>query len=228
MITKYLILVDEQSQTKSLEQIKDVLKNDGFELIYEEYDPKTFQKREDDNALRFDKDAFTQKLQSLSYINRLDSIACDYNLVKDIVNGFEIIKIIKEIIPNYKKQIILYSANIDNVIGKIIAHGDLDTQKENLKRLINYKIEFVKRDGYDQEVIKHIKKEKPFDFDDELIKWFYSRKEDEFNYLFPKYQGKKFRDIAKYLESGTPDSIVFKKDLVEQIIAYLSKINGLE
>ena len=78
-----------------------------------------------------------------------------------------------------------------------------------------------------QELIKHIKKEKDFSFEDELVKWFSLRKEDTFNYLFPKYKGKKFEEIAYCLQKNTPDSIEFKKDLVEQIISYLSLINGL-
>lgn len=76
-------------------------------------------------------------------------------------------------------------------------------------------------------LFKHIKKEKEFNFEDELVKWFFLRKEDTFNYLFPKYRGKKFEEIALCLQSNTLDSIEFKKDLIEQIISYLSSINDL-
>jgi CheY-like chemotaxis protein len=225
MIQKHLILIDDNSQRVALERIKSVLKNDGIELIYSEYNPTTYQKRENGD-LSFDIETFVQALNSLPYFKQLDSIVCDYNLIENVVNGFEIVKIIKEINDNYRKQIILYSADINVVIGNILnKNEDVIT---NLKQLINCNIDIIKKEGYDQYVIPHIKKEKPFDFEDELIKWFYSRKEDEFNYLFPKYQGKKFEDIAKCLESRTEDSIEFKKDLVEQIIAYLSKINGLD
>lgn len=227
MIQKYLILIDERSQNAELEQIKSSLKSTGIDLVYKEYNPTNYQKRDDSGDVLFNKESFVAELEKLSYFKQLDSIACDYNLIEDVINGFEIIKIIKEINPYYKKQIILYSAKIDDVIGKIITQGDIDSQKDNLKKLIECNIEFIKRDGYDQEVITHIKKEKPFSFEDELINWFYSREDDEFNYLFPKYQGTKFEDIAKNLESNSQDSVDFKKELIEQIIAYLSKINGL-
>jgi hypothetical protein len=227
MTQKYLILIDEQSQSSTLERMKTTLKNDEIDLVYEEYNPIKFTKRENADDKIFDKGTFIETLKALPYFNQIDSIACDYNLIEGVINGFDIIKTIKEINPKYKKQIILYSAKIEDVIGKIITTGDFDSQKNNLKQFIDCNIDCIPRNGYDQKVIKHIKQEKPFSIEDELIKWFYSRKEDEFNYLFPKYQGKKFEDIAKCIEVDTPESREFKKELVEQIIAYLSRINEL-
>ncbi len=227
MIQKFLILVDEQPQSSVLRNIETILKNDGIELVYKEFNPINYQKRENGEIL-FDAESFKADLCGLSYFTRLDSIVCDYNLIAGIIDGFQIIKIIKSINPNYKKQVILYSAQIESVIEDIIRTDDFEKQKENLKSLIECNIDFRKRDNdYVQELIKHIKKEKDFSFEDELVKWFSLRKEDTFNYLFPKYKGKKFEEIAYCLQKNTPDSIEFKKDLVEQIISYLSLINGL-
>lgn len=227
MIQKFLILVDEQPQSSVLRNIETILKNDGIELVYKEFNPINYQKRENGEIL-FDVESFKADLCGLPYFTRLDSIVCDYNLIAGIIDGFQIIKIIKSINPNYKKQVILYSAQIESVIEDIIRTDDFEKQKENLKSLIECNIDFRKRDNdYVQELIKHIKKEKDFSFEDELVKWFSLRKEDTFNYLFPKYKGKKFEEIAYCLQKNTPDSIEFKKDLVEQIISYLSLINGL-
>lgn len=227
MISKYLILIDEQSQSAVLQNIKATLRNDGVELVYKEFNPINYQRRENREIL-FDIESFKDDLLALPYFNQLDSIVCDYNLIAGIIDGFQIVKIIKSINPNYKKQVILYSAQIENVIEDIINTGDFEKQKENLKSLINCNIDFRKRDNdYEQELIKHIKKEKEFNFEDELVKWFFLRKEDTFNYLFPKYRGKKFEEIALCLQSNTLDSIEFKKDLIEQIISYLSSINDL-
>lgn len=227
MIQKYLILIDEQSQSAVLQNMKATLKKDGIELIFKEFNPSNYQKRENGEIL-FDTESFKTDLLSLPYFRQLDSIICDYNLIADVIDGFQIIKIIKAINPNYKKQVILYSAQIENVIEDIIKTGDFEKQKENLKSLIACNIDFRKRDDdYVQGLVKHVKKEKEFSFEDELIKWFFLRKDDTFNYLFPKYAGKKFEEIATDLQAKTPDSIEFKKDLVEQIISYLSLINGL-
>ena len=228
MIQKYLILVDEKPQLDTLTNIKNILRNDGIDLIYQEFNPTNYQLRLSSGNIGFDKDKFIQDLSNLQYFKSLDSIVCDYNLIKDVINGFEIIKIIKEINSSYKKQIILYSAQIEEVISDILIGNTFEEQKNSLKALLNCNIEFIKRDGYDQEVIKNIKKEKEFDFEEELIRWFYKRDKDIFNYLFPKYKGKNFGEIAMELESKTPDSIYFKEELIEQIVAYLSIINDLE
>ena len=228
MIQKYLILVEEKPQLDTLTNIKNILRNDGIDLIYQEFNPTNYQLRLSSGNIGFDKDKFIQDLSNLQYFKSLDSIVCDYNLIKDVINGFEIIKIIKEINSSYKKQIILYSAQIEEVISDILIGNTFEEQKNSLKALLNCNIEFIKRDGYDQEVIKNIKKEKEFDFEEELIRWFYKRDKDIFNYLFPKYKGKNFGEIAMELESKTPDSIYFKEELIEQIVAYLSIINDLE
>lgn len=228
MIQKYLILVDEQSQSAVLQNIKTTLRNDGVELVCKEFNPINYQKR-DNGEILFDTETFKEDLLKLPYFKQLDSIICDYNLIADVIDGFQIIKIIKSINPYYKKQVILYSAQIENVIADIIRTVDFEKQKENLKSLVDCNIDFRKRDSdYEQELVKHIKKEREFNFEDELIKWFFLRKDDVFNYLFPKYAGKRFEDIAVCLQSKTADSIEFKKDLVEQIISYLSSINGLD
>lgn len=228
MIQKYLVLIDEKPQLDTLTNIKNILRNDEIDLIYEEFNPTNYQLRLSDGNIIFDKDKFVQDISNLEYFKNLDSIVCDYNLIKDVINGFEVIKIIKEINTTYKKQIILYSAQIKEVISNILTGSTFEDQKNSLTSLINCNIEFIKREGYDQEVIKNIKKEKEFDFEYELIKWFYKRDKDIFNYLFPKYQGKNFGEIAKELEGKTSDSVDFKKELIEQIIAYLSTINDLE
>ena len=226
MMQKYLILIDDHSQYAKLEQIKNTLDvNENIELTYKEYNPTDFQKRENGDVV-FNKEAFIKDLKQLPFLYEIDSIVCDYHL-GDMINGFEILKIIKEAIPHYKKQIILYSTDINKVIGGIIEGADFESKRNNVKYLVSFNPEFVNKDGFEQMLIPHLKSQEPFSFEDELIKWFRSRKEDEFNYLFPKYQGKKFEEVAECLKADSQDSIEFKQELIQQIIAYLSKINDL-
>lgn len=229
MIQKYLILVDENPQKETLKYIKQILKNDGIDLIYEEFNPTNYQKRDLTGNIDFDVDNFKKDIENLDYFKYTDVILSDYNLVPDVINGYDIIRIIRELNFNKRKKIILYSAKIDTVISEILkTSSDFESQKVNLVKLINNNIEFIKRDGYVDEVIKSIKQEPDFDFETELIKWFHKRNKDTFNNIFPKYKGKLFEEIAVELENKSPVSIEFKKELVEQIIAYLSLINGLD
>ena len=229
MERKYLILIDEQSQEDTLKSIKKSLKNDGIDLIYKELNPVNSLKRAGDGNLYFNEVDFKKSLEDIDFFKFADKILCDYNLIADVVTGYDIIKLIRELGYNKNKQIILYSAEIGGVIKSILLSDDnFEKQKEALVKLVGNNIDFINRPGYDQEVIKAIKKNPEFDFESELIKWFHNRNNDTFNYLFPKYQGKSFGEIAFELESKTSDSIQFKKDLIEQIIAYLVTINELE
>ena len=45
MEQKHLIIVDEQSQSATLDAIKNTLKNEGIDLVYKEINPANFQKR---------------------------------------------------------------------------------------------------------------------------------------------------------------------------------------
>ena len=92
MIQKFLILVDEQPQSSVLRNIEAILKNDGIELVYKEFNPINYQKRENGEIL-FDAESFKADLCGLPYFTRLDSIVCDYNLIAGIIDGFQIIKI---------------------------------------------------------------------------------------------------------------------------------------
>jgi hypothetical protein len=228
MIQKYLIIVDERSQKSKIESIKSTLKSSGIDLIAIQFDPTNIQKRNLEGNQEFDKDSFIQQVLDLEYFKGTDVIACDYNLIEDELNGFQIIQILREIGYSKKKKIILYSAQIKDVIGNIIqSNADFEVQKTNLADIINCKIEFLANENIEQEIITNIRKTAPFDFEEELKKWFNSRENDKFNYLFPKYEGKTFKEIAIEIDKDTHQSAEFKKDLVEQIIAYLAAINGL-
>jgi hypothetical protein len=227
MIQKYLIVIDEQSQTDTIESIKSILNSDGINLITQEFNPLHFQSRDIDGNPNFDEQKFKESVINLEYFKATDCIACDYNLIPNC-DGFRIIQILRDLGYTHKKKIILYSAQIEEVIGEILQNStDFEAQKKDLIDLIESNIEFVKRNGYDQEVIKMIKKVPDFDFEIELQKWFYSRENDTFNYLFPKYEGKLFKEIAIEIEKNTTQSVEFKRELTEQIISYLSSINGL-
>lgn len=228
MTNKYLILVDEQAQRDTLGRLKTTLRDDGFNLIYTEINPTDYTKR-NSGEISFDKEKFEKHINDIEYFRQTDIILCDYNLIKDVINGYEIIRIIRNLKYNKNKKIILYSAKIDDIIHDIITRdNDFDVTKENLKNLINSNIEFIRRDSYDSEVIKIIRKEPEFDFENELTNWFYKRKDDTFCYLFPKYEGKSLGYIAEEIQQNSNESIAFKKELIEQIVAYLTIINDLE
>lgn len=268
MEDKYLILVDEQLQRSTIEKIKNLLKSEGINLIYEYINPNAaeFQQRTA-GKISINKEKIVHKITNISYFKYSDTIACDYNLVPPDINGFDIICELRKHGYKTSKQIILYSAGIDTVISEILfdntsererfkqiltSHkkiiktnidknidkildkvefnlsGNLNAQIKKLELITTSNINFVKREDYSEAVIKNMKKESEFSFENELSEWLHKRGNDTFNNSFPPYVGKKFSELAKEIEGKTHKSILFKKELVEQIISYLGKINGIE
>ena len=102
MIQKYLILVDEKSQQDTLVNLKGIFRADGIDLIYKEFNPTKYQTRDKFGNLHFDNEGFKNDVKSLNYFQYADVILSDYNLVTDIINGYEIIQLFRNL--NYNKN----------------------------------------------------------------------------------------------------------------------------
>lgn len=120
MEQRYLILVDEQSQEDRLKRIARSLRNEGILLVYEEINPNECSVRKDNGDLSLDKVALENKLASISFLSHLDVFATDYNLVTDELKGIDMIEMLYSLQPHYRKQVVIYSAQIDEVIDDII------------------------------------------------------------------------------------------------------------
>lgn len=145
MEQRYLILVDEQSQEDRLKRIARSLRNEGILLVYEEINPNECSVRKDNGDLSLDKVALENKLASISFLSHLDVFATDYNLVTDELKGIDMIEMLYSLQPHYRKQVVIYSAQIDEVIDDIItkrAKG-FKQQVEMLKILAQTDIHYL-------------------------------------------------------------------------------------
>lgn len=73
MEQKHLIIVDEQSQSATLDAIKNTLKNEGIDLVYKEINPANFQKRVGYNT-SFDKISFIEGTTEYSFFKKVGCI----------------------------------------------------------------------------------------------------------------------------------------------------------
>lgn len=149
MEQRYLILVDEQSQEDRLKRIARSLRNEGILLVYEEINPNECSVRKDNGDLSLDKVALENKLASISFLSHLDVFATDYNLVTDELKGIDMIEMLYSLQPHYRKQVVIYSAQIDEVIDDIItkrAKG-FKQQVEMLKILAQNDIHYLSGEG---------------------------------------------------------------------------------
>lgn len=231
MENKHCIVIDNSDRKQELRYLKRKLKkNYSFNLIETQINPSDSEYQvvqKTDNSLIVDINKIIQAIESVEFFKRADVIAVDFNLAAGI-NGFDIIQKIRDLGYKRKKEILLYSAGIDRAIEYILEAEDFNEKKRKIKQLVNANINFLKVEQFSDEIIGLIKKVPSFDFDSEVVDWLYKFKNQTFINSFPAYQGELFQEIAEQIERGTPQSIHFKKQLIEQIFSMLIDLNEIE
>ena len=124
MEDKHCILIDERDQSSTLKAIHRILRDDhGINFIYEQINPSDsmFQSLDEESETpKIDLEKIKQGILSIPYFRRTNTIAIDYNLVEDELNGFQVASIIRQLGYKANKEILLYSAGIENAIDSIL------------------------------------------------------------------------------------------------------------
>lgn len=231
MEQRYLILVDEQSQEDRLKRIARNLRNEGILLVYEEINPNECSVRKDNGDLSLDKVALKNKLASVSFLSHLDVFATDYNLVTDELKGIDMIEMLYSLRPHYRKQVVIYSAQIDEVIDDIIikrAKG-FKQQVEMLKILAQNDIHYLRVEGeFENEFKSLIAKEPDITIDSRLIEGLQTLDCDNLKCSIPGYTDKKISDIGDLLLKKGSDVVALRKNIADHILAYITSIKGYE
>lgn len=230
MVQKHLILVDEQSQNERLERISESLKKDGIELIYEEINPNDYSKRLESGDSSFDKDALMSKLKSINFLSHLDIFATDYNLVGDELKGEDLIRMLYELLPYYRNKVIVYSAQIEEVITNIIKRADgFEQQIMMLKLLAQNEINYLSSDGEFENKIKQlIIKEPELTIDSRLADSLCALDNENFKCIIPEYTDKRISEIGKMLLTKGEEAIALRRSITEHIMANITSILDYE
>lgn len=230
MVQKHLILVDEQSQKDRLKRISESLKNDGIELIYEEINPNDYSSRLESGDLSFDKDALMRKLESIKFLSHLDVFATDYNLVGDELKGEDLIKMLYELLPYYRNKVIVYSAQIEDVITSIIKRADgFEEQITMLKLLAQNEINYLRSDGEFGNRIKNLIIEEPeVTIDSRLADSLCAIDNEDFRCIITGYTDKRISEIGKMLLTKGEEAIALRRSITEHIMANITSILNYE
>lgn len=227
---RHLVLVDEQPQSERLKRIASSLRNDGIELIYKEINPKSYQKRIGDDVT-FDKDAFVQALKDVPFIHHLDMFATDYNLIDKQLKGIDVIKFFSEIKPYFKKPVIIYSAQIEGVIGDILKGGvdKFEDQCAMLKLLARYDIDYLPNGGELEKKFKSLlEKEPDITIDARMIEAMHTINSDRIHCAIPPYTDKTISEISELLQSRDSQAISLRKEITDHIMAIVTNVEEYE
>lgn len=231
MVLRHLILVDEQSQKDRLERIRKSLENDSIQLIYEEINPNDYSIRLENGDLNFDKVALKNKLQSIQFLPHLDIFATDYNLVEDELKGIDLIEMLYELLPHYRKQVVVYSAQIEDVINNIITQRAVGFEQQitMLKLLAQNEISYLSSEGEFENKIKQlIIKEPELTIDSRLADSLCAIDNEKFKCFIPGYTDKKISEIGKMLLAKGEGPIALRRSITEHIIASITSIIDYE
>lgn len=229
MEQRHLIIIDEQSQAERLTRLKDILKSDGIELIYKEIDPSNCTTRAANGELSFSTEILKEKLCAIPFLSYADVFATDYNLIDGELTGIAVIQLLYDCVPYFNKRIVLYSAQIEDVINDIItsqAHN-LAEQIAFLKLMTRNEIDYLSSEGEFETKFKSlIVKEPDLTIDSRLSDALLSMTNPDFKCTIPHYDSHSINEIGRMLcERGCQD---LKKNIVDHIIAYITSVKGYE
>ncbi|WP_299523367.1 hypothetical protein [Winogradskyella sp.] len=156
-----------------------------------------------------------------------DLVACDYHYANDPLDGFTILKWIKNESHSKRHRIrrskfVLYSSEGDKFAKKTNSIDDLS-------KLIRIKFDdFLKRENLaDDLALLLLKEGMKFDFNSMLVKELEKYPEFVFKSVYPKFKGKRLEQIAMEIDKELPNGIEFQKNIAELTIAHLIELNGI-
>lgn len=222
MIRKCLI-VDNEDQTDEIEKLIRDAKNDGIELTCQQFSIGNPEYSEvlTRGAIDIQKVITEYRRRFSGEVFHL--VAFDYQL-EDNINGVELIRQLKanRIFKTTPK--IVYSGLMDEILLTIIKDETKDKAVKRIKALVkNGVLDYIERDNRDTEIRNFFKtniESTELIIEEELKK--FPDLIFEQNFINDKLKDKTFLQIAEFLNTNDQIKNEFKKEIIQQTIAYLT------
>ena len=219
-----VILIDDRPDFFTSSTIKNILRraaeNHHLQINLFPLNPKEEKFVNDDGVIIPER--LIMELDSPQYLKQsIQLIACDYDFGGDKTNGFEIVRILRNTFGS-KKRIILYSSNIEDVIGKIL-DGERPEIVEKIVDLVSSSISaFCQRNNHLEEaMIKHLNEEVQFSTDKAFESELFKYKDYKFKTTYDKFENKTLGEVAELISKQKHEGDMLKQELIEQVIAYM-------
>lgn len=222
-----ILIIDDADQSRTIKSLQAQLKAQcDLECIAIKTTALDLRK---EGSEHLDTDKLRSKIKDELYNKKINWAFTDFNLAENDVNGLTVVDILHEFRP--KMQIVMYSGNQSAVIRSILGKSPRDAQDEEIisgiRKLLSYSIiDYVKRDDYADKVIELVNREKDPTVQDYFLEQLRMYPDMEFKSCYPHLAGKTFGEIADMIEQHSDKRTdAWTRELVEQTIAYLVKIN---
>lgn len=229
MHNKHILFIDDEDISQTIEKLRTVLKKQGITLVEEFFQIKQEFRTQDPNdngQTSLDFNSIKEELKSKVMNKRFDYVACDFNFKDEGLNGFKLIKWLKNVAKNEKYKIrgarfSLFSSELEKSIKQTFS-------EEDVADLIRLKLE----DFYDRARISEdfgqsiINSTDEVDLKEELILHLDKHKDMTFQSGYPKFKGKTLNEILEEIQSDSHHGIGFQRALIEHCVAHMISLNG--
>ncbi|WKZ76162.1 MAG: hypothetical protein QY303_04535 [Vicingaceae bacterium] len=229
MSVKRLLYIDDNKIDSQIDNLRSKLQRQGYELketflhLNENFmtkDPQTAETILDKGKIQ----AFINE----NYMNEnFDIVASDYDFKDKSIDGFELLKWIKNESTSKKHKLrrakyCLYSAEQDKVAKEF-------STPEQVKKLIKLRIDdFIDRTRIPDEITQILlAPQKSYYFKSHIIGYLEKFGDEKFKSAFPKFKEMTLAEIAHEIDKDLPNGIEFQKYLVELTVAHLIELNKL-
>ena len=226
MITRTCLIIDDNDQSEEIESLQRRAKEiHGIELICHQFNVgnSSFIDVLTDGLINREKVVaeFKKKFGRSNF----NIVALDYDLEDTNIKGTDLIRIFDYHNLLKKSPKIVYSGILDDVLKDIIRDLSLDKAVTKIKSMVRNKvIDYLDRDHRDAQILKFLS-EDPLS-SELLISNILNMHPDlvfENNFVSDKFQGKTFAQIAEMLDNNITLDNEFKKEIIEQVISYLTE-----
>lgn len=225
--TRRILLIDDEPQDNSLEKIVNGVKD---RLVIEHSQVEVFHKDFLDDKANLVPEKLYEAIEATFKSARYDLILVDYSYGEDVpIDGLDVIKQIRK--KHQKDDVILYSANQKEIIGKVVGEDLKESSQEKIvagiNELMNFRIaKIVSRPAMDSEVIAYLKTDTTFSPYGFIINVLRENRDKVFKSCYPRLAGKTYGEIADLLDSGENGmGNEWLSAILEQLVVYLSEVN---
>lgn len=222
-----VLIVDDEDQSKTIQALQTQLKAKcEFEAITILTTDITLRQDDSDHLdINKLKESITKAIDS----RHIDYALTDFNLAESSIDGLSVVDLLSQLRP--KLRIIMYSGNINAVVKRVLGKSKIQDASDDeiisaVSKLIQYPvIDYVRRDNYRDKLIEYINRNLDFSIQDYFLQQLRQHSEMRFQSCYAKLSGKSFGEIADMIENADDRTNDWIRELIEQSIAYLVKIN---
>lgn len=226
--TKTVLIIDDEDQSRTINALKRQLKPKCNLEVIPILTTDVELRKEDSDHLDVAK--LEKQIAEAMTSKHIDWALTDFNLAEEDIDGLSVVEILSKLRKSLK--IIMYSGNRTAVVKRVLGKAKIHDASEEeivdaIRKLLEYHIiEYIKRDDYKDKLIEFINRDDDPTVQDYFLEQLRTHSGMVFKSCYAPLKGKTFGEIADMIENGQDkrtDS--WTRELIEQTIAYLVKIN---